>query len=105
MSELERLRNENAELKRRLEVVDGELLALRDEALARRAEVRQLAESLPTAVSRRTLVTQMTKDAIGHPDKTGVATRAFRKIARAPRRLMHVLGLGPKALPPGDPVS
>ena len=105
VSERERLRAENAELKRRLEIVDAELLMLRDEALARRSEVRQLAESLPTAVSRRALVAQMTKDAIGHPDKTGIASRAIRKLARAPRRLVHALGFGPKALPPGDPVA
>ncbi len=104
-TELDRLRAENAELRRRLDVVDAELVGLRDDALARRTEVRQLAESLPTAVSRRALVVQMTKDAVAHPDKAGLATRAVRKVARAPRRLAHALGLGPKALPPGPPVD
>ncbi|MEM9515799.1 MAG: hypothetical protein AAGA42_13185 [Actinomycetota bacterium] len=104
-SELDRLRGENAELRRRLETVDAELVDLRNDALARRTEVRQLAESLPTAVSRRALVAQMTKDAVAHPDKKGLATRAMRKLGRAPRRLAHVLGLGPKALPPGPPVE
>ena len=104
-SELDRLRTENTELRRRLELVDAELVELRDDALARRAEVRELAESLPTAVSRRAMVVQMTKDAVAHPDKTGLATRAIRKLGRAPRRLAHAVGLGPKALPPGPPVA
>ena len=104
-SELDRLRTETTELRRRLELVDAERVELRDDALARRAEVRELAESLPTAVSRRAMVVQMTKDAVAHPDKTGLATRAIRKLGRAPRRLAHAVGLGPKALPPGPPVA
>jgi hypothetical protein len=67
-SELERLQLENAELRRRLVVVDSELVELREEALHRRAEVRTLAESLPAAMSRRALVTGLARDARHHPD-------------------------------------
>jgi hypothetical protein len=93
MSESDRrcaeLRAENDELTRRLELVDAELRQLRDETLARRAEVRALAEALPLAVSRRTLLGQMVRDVMGHPDKGRMTGRAVRKVGRAPGKLVR----------------
>ena len=57
--ELDRLRAENAALRRRIEVVSGEIEQLRAEALARRDEVRRLVADLPSVVSRRSVVMQM----------------------------------------------
>ena len=84
------LRGENAELRRRLEIAEGEIAVLRTEALARRAEVRSLVEALPAAASRRQLLTSMLNDARHHPDKGGVARRAVRKLGRAPRKALRL---------------
>ena len=58
-SEIDRLRAENDELRRRVEAAEHQIEVLRREALERRAEVRELAESLPAAVSRRRLMLEM----------------------------------------------
>lgn len=90
--ELDRLRAENAELRRRIDEVGDEIDVLRAEALERRAAVRELAEALPTAMSRRTLLVQMASDVCHHPDKRGIAQRAVAKLARAPRKLARLVG-------------
>jgi len=64
---------------------------LRTDALRRRAEVRQLAESLPTAVSRHAVLRQMLSEVRHHPDKGGVARRAVAKAGRAPRKAARLL--------------
>ena len=58
-SEIDRLRAENDELRRRVEAAEHQIDVLRREALERRAEVRDLAESLPATVSRRRLMLEM----------------------------------------------
>jgi hypothetical protein len=58
-SEIDRLRAENDELRRRVEAAEHQIDVLRREALERRAKVRELAESLPAAVSRRRLMLEM----------------------------------------------
>ena len=60
-SEIERLHATNAELQRRVDAAEAEIDALRADALARRAEVRRLAESLPAAMSRRALLADMVR--------------------------------------------
>jgi hypothetical protein len=84
------LRAENAELRRRVEAAEALIDELRAEALARRAEVRTLAEALPLAMSRHALVRAMLHDVRHHPDKAGVATRAVRKLGRAPRKAVRI---------------
>lgn len=85
------LRAENAELQRRVAEVDEALEVLRSEALERRAAVRELAESLPTAMSRRALLVQMGRDVRHHPDKIGVVRRGIAKLGRAPAKLGRLL--------------
>lgn len=82
---------ENAELRRRLEVAEGEIAAMRAEAIERRAEVRALAEALPTAMSRHALVMGMLRDVRHHPDKAGVLRRAVRKLGRAPGKAIRLV--------------
>jgi hypothetical protein len=89
--EVERLRAENAELRRRVDDAEVAIAVLRREALERRSQVRQLAESLPTAVSRRAMLVQMADDVLHHPDKAGMARRAVAKLGRAPRKLVRSL--------------
>ena len=84
------LRAENADLRRRLELAELALEALAAEARARRAEVRVLAESLPTAVSRHAVLREMLSDARHHPDKSGVVRRGVAKACRAPRRAIRL---------------
>lgn len=91
MSEIEALRAENDELRRRVTEAEAAIATLRSEALARRAEVRSLAESLPTAMSRHALVMGMLRDVRHHPDKKGVLSRAIRKLARAPRKAARIV--------------
>jgi len=91
LAELERLRAENAELRRRIGEVDEAIGVLRVEALERRGAVRDLAEALPTAMSRRALLVQMAADVRHHPDKVGVLRRGVAKLARAPRKLGRLL--------------
>jgi len=88
--EMDRLRAENDELRRRLDVASGEIDVLRAEALERRAEVRTLAEELPAAMSRHALLRDMAGDVVHHPDKIGAIGRAIRKLARAPRKAMRL---------------
>jgi chromosome segregation ATPase len=57
--ELDHLRSENAELRRRIEIVSVEIDQLRTESLQRRDEVRRLVADLPSVVSRRAVVRQM----------------------------------------------
>jgi hypothetical protein len=86
----EALRAENRELRRRVAEAESAIATLRAEALERRAEVRSLAEALPTAMSRHALVTGMLRDVRHHPDKKGVVLRAFRKLGRAPRKALRI---------------
>jgi hypothetical protein len=102
--EVERLRDENAELRRRLDIVDAELVALRDDALRRRDDVRRLAEALPAAMSRRTLLTAMARDVTNHPDKGRMVARAMRKLGRAPRKAADSVNER-RALPAADPAE
>lgn len=90
-AENEALRATNDELRRRVEAVEALIATLRADALARRAEVRRLAESLPVEMSRRALLRTMIGDAVRHPDKAGVLQRALRKLGRAPRRAARLL--------------
>ena len=91
MSEIEALRAENDELRRRVTEAEAAIATLRSEALARRAEVRSLAESLPTAMSRHALVMGMLRDVRHHPDKKGALSRAIRKLGRAPRKAARIV--------------
>jgi hypothetical protein len=89
--DIDRLRAENAELRRRVEAAEATIADLRTEALERRAEVRRIAEALPTAMSRHALVMGMLRDVRHHPDKGGVARRAVRKLGRAPRKALRII--------------
>ncbi len=89
--ELEALRAENTELRRRVEHAERAIAELRGESLARRAEVRSLAEQFPAAMSRHALVTGMLRDVRHHPDKRGAVGRAVRKLGRAPRKAARLL--------------
>lgn len=91
IDEMDALRAENAELRRRVAEVDAAIETMRVEALERRAAVRELAESLPTAMSRRALLTKMASDLRHHPDKAGMARRAVAKIGRAPAKLGRIV--------------
>ena len=90
-AEIDGLSAENAELRRRVEQAERQIDTLRAEALQRRAEVRAMAEALPTAMSRHALVTGMLRDVRHHPDKAGVFGRAVRKLARAPRKAFRMV--------------
>jgi septal ring factor EnvC (AmiA/AmiB activator) len=89
--ELEHLRSENAELRRRIDVARGEIDELRAQSLERRDAVRKLVADLPTVVSRRTVVREMFREGAKHPDKSGVLVRALRKLGRAPRKAMRLI--------------
>ena len=89
--ELDRLRSQNAELRRRVEATRIEIDELRAESLQRRDEVRSLVEGLPTVVSRRTVMRKMVVQSVHHPDKPGVLGRAVRKLGRAPRKAARVI--------------
>jgi hypothetical protein len=89
-AEIERLSAENAELRGRVVAAEQQIDTLRAEALARRAEIRSMAEALPTALSRHALVMGMLRDVRHHPDKGGVVRRAMRKLGRAPRKAVRV---------------
>ena len=89
--ELDHLRAENAELHRRVEVVQAEIEELRAESLQRRSEVRQLVADLPTVVSRRNVLREMLREGASHPDKAGVLGRALRKLGRGPRKAWRLL--------------
>ena len=91
MSDIDQLAAENAELRRRVTEAEAVIARLRAEALERRAEVRAMAEALPSAMSRHALVMGMLRDVRHHPDKKGVATRAVRKLGRAPRKAARIV--------------
>ena len=88
---MDRLRDENTELRRRVDAAEQLIDELRAEALQRRAEVRAMAEALPTAISRHALVRGMLHDVRHHPDKNGVLRRGIRKVGRAPRKAARLL--------------
>jgi len=90
-ADLDALRAENAELRRRVELAEHEIQRLRTEALQRRAEVRSLAEAFPAAMSRHALVTGMLRDVRHHPDKVGAFRRGVRKLGRAPRKAARLV--------------
>ncbi len=81
------LRAENDSLKARFAEIEGELAVLTDQALERRAEVRRLAEELPAAMSRKTLLLQMVDDVRHHPDKRRMAGRAVAKLGRGVKKV------------------
>ena len=84
-TELETLREENADLHRRVVAAESAIAELRAEALERRQQVRALVADLPVAMSRKTLLRQVFADAVHHPDKQGVAVRIVNKVRRAAR--------------------
>ena len=84
--ELQMLRAENADLRRRVEAAEAAIGMLREEALQRRQQVRDLVADLPVAMSRKTLLRQVVSDAIHHPDKKGVVVRAVNKARRGVRK-------------------
>lgn len=90
-AEIVELNRENAELLRRVEMAEREIAQLRSDALARRAEVRSLAEAFPAAMSRHALLTGMLRDVRHHPDKKGALGRAVRKLGRAPRKAARLV--------------
>ncbi len=47
--------------------------------------------SLPTVISRRTVVRQMVREGAEHPDKAGVMGRALRKLGRGPRKALRLI--------------
>jgi hypothetical protein len=87
-AELARLRAENDDLRRRVELAEAGIAELRAEALERRQSVRELVADLPVVVSRKTLLKQMASDAIHHPDKAGVVRRIAAKLARGARKVV-----------------
>ena len=89
--ELDHLRSENAELRRRLETTRTEIDELRAEALQRGIEVRQLVADLPTVVSRRAVVREMVREGAQHPDKPGVVGRGLGKFCRGPRKAFRLI--------------
>lgn len=91
LDDLQRLRVENEELRRRIDVATEVIDELRAEALERRREVRELAEALPTAMSRHALLRQMAGDALHHPDRLGAIRRSVRKLGRAPGKLARIV--------------
>jgi hypothetical protein len=80
---------EHADLRRRVEEAEAVIEELRAEAIARRAEVRALAESLPAAMSRRVVLRAMVVDVYHHPDKVGAAKGAARRLGRGGRKALR----------------
>ena len=88
-TELEALREENADLRRRVVAAETAITELRAEALERRQQVRALVTDLPVAMSRKTLLRQVFTDAVHHPDKKGVAIRMVNKARRTARNTLR----------------
>jgi len=84
-SEIERLRTENADLRQRVVAAESAISELRTDALERRRQVRELVDDLPVAMSRKTLLRQVARDAVRHPDKRGVVVRIVNKVRRTVR--------------------
>ena len=82
------LQRENAELRSRVEAAETAIAELRAEALQRRQDVRDLVADLPAAMSRKTLLKQVARDAVHHPDKKGVFVRAVNKARRGVRKAL-----------------
>jgi chromosome segregation ATPase len=89
--ELDHLRAENAELRSRIERAQSEIDVLRTESLQRRDEVRRLVADLPAVVSRKSVIREMVREGLHHPDKMGVTGRAIRKLGRAPRKAIRLI--------------
>ena len=71
--------------------MSAEIAVMRAESLQRRDEVRQLVADLPTVVSRKTVVREMLREGVKHPDKSGVFGRALRKLGRGPRKVFRLI--------------
>ena len=84
--DVELLRAENEDLRRRVDAAEAAIAVLREEALQRRQQVRDLVADLPVAMSRKTLLKQVLSDAVHHPDKKGVVVRAVNKARRGVRK-------------------
>ena len=82
LDELAALCAENESLRARVEAAEAAIAELRAQALQRRAQVRELVADLPVAMSRKTLLRQVLRDGLAHPDKRGVVTRATNKARR-----------------------
>ena len=88
-TDLDTLREENADLHRRVVAAEAAIAELRAEALERRQQVRALVADLPVAMSRKTLLRQVFTDAVRHPDKKGVAVRIVNKARRTARNTLR----------------
>lgn len=88
-AEIGALREENADLRRRVVVAEEAIHELRAEALERRQQVRALVADLPVVMSRKTLLRQVASDAVRHPDKKGVVVRAVNKVRRTVRNALR----------------
>ena len=88
-AELEMLREENVDLRRRVVAAEAAIAELRAEALERRQQVRALVADLPVAMSRKTLLRQVLTDAVRHPDKMGVGVRTVNKVRRTARNALR----------------
>ena len=88
-AELETLREENVDLRRRVVAAETAIAELRAEALERRQQVRALVADLPVAMSRKTLLRQVLTDAVRHPDKMGVGVRIVNKVRRTARNALR----------------
>lgn len=89
VTEMASLRAENDDLRRRVVTAETAIAELRTEALDRRQQVRALVADLPVAMSRKTLLRQVARDAVHHPDKKGVATRVVNKARRTTRNALR----------------
>ena len=79
---IDALRAENEALRARVEAAEAAIAELRAETLERRQQVRDLVSDLPVALSRKSLLRQVLRDGVKHPDKRGVVTRAANKARR-----------------------
>lgn len=62
---------------------------LQVESMARRTELRSIAEQLCEVQSRRVVLRSVVADMRAHADISDIVTRAARKIARAPRSILR----------------
>lgn len=88
-NDIEALQAENADLRQRVAAAEAAIVELRAEALQRRQQVRDLVADLPVAMSRKTLLSQVVRDAVHHPDKRGVVVRAVNKARRGVRKVLR----------------